>query len=182
MVKQQTGRKLQHFSNNRTAIQCKQHQIAIYVLEFPNKQREKVNVDRISGSLVNCFNDDDYGTKWNFIQQNYYPLMKPQQSQLKHFQINSMYFTVPRNMQKIRINTLCYTQISQSTFVFTAQNRFNQEKNWTTQLSISMYKPGLTVMDPIWLQFYKMTITEEYVTQLFENEKIINKLLQLQKL
>ncbi|CAL6018529.1 Hypothetical_protein [Hexamita inflata] len=78
MVKQQTGRKLQHFSNNRTAIQCKQHQIAIYVLEFPNKQREKVNVDRISGSLVNCFNDDDYGTKWNFIQQNYYLLIEPQ--------------------------------------------------------------------------------------------------------
>ncbi|CAL5979659.1 Myb-like_DNA-binding domain-containing protein [Hexamita inflata] len=159
--------------NNRTPVQCK-----LQYRNVLNKKREKVNVEwteyqEVQLTVLTMM----YGTKWNFIQQNYYQKMKPEQLQLKHHQINSMYvqyeemcknpdqYTVLNNKQiKILEYSLRRIDLIKKKLAFLAEN-----------------KPGITTLDPLELQFYKMAITEEYVAQLLENEKTINKLLKQQK-
>ncbi|CAL6054619.1 Myb-like_DNA-binding domain-containing protein [Hexamita inflata] len=157
---------------NRTTLQCK-----LQYRNVLNKQRQKINYkwtaeEEIQLQLLGFM----FGTKWNFIQQNYYPQLRPEQLQMKYHQINLrrlIYEEITSNPDKYKI--LNQNQIQALKYALERIDIIRQKLQRLNQNT-----PDLLSFDPLELQFYKMNMTDEYIQQMYKNEAFIKQLLNQQ--
>ncbi|CAL6088924.1 Myb-like_DNA-binding domain-containing protein [Hexamita inflata] len=140
---------------NRTPTQCK--------LQYRNvlcqTKLEKVNfewTDEKSIEFEMLFMI--YGNKWSFIQQNYYPELKPEQLQLKYQYLKGRQAEYNALKSKISNNEqLTDKEVQLCKFVL---HRIKLTRQKLAELTQN--KSVLFIMDPLMTKFLKEVVTDEY--------------------
>ncbi|CAL6065230.1 Myb-like_DNA-binding domain-containing protein [Hexamita inflata] len=143
------------YLQGRTPSQCKMQYRGVL-----NKNIEKTNFEWTDEKLIELeIIVILYGTKWKFIQQNYFPYLKTEQLQLRyqqvkrdHAQFDYLSKNEP-NFQTIsdkdaRVLKLAWLRIQLLRKIF---------KN------LSSNQPDITAVDPLELQYYKQVVKGDHI-------------------
>ncbi|CAL6025136.1 Myb-like_DNA-binding domain-containing protein [Hexamita inflata] len=139
----------------RTPSQCKMQYRGVL-----NKNIEKTNFEWTDEKLIELeIIVILYGTKWKFIQQNYFPYLKTEQLQLRYQQVkrdHAQFDYLSKNAsdfqsisdKDVRVLKLAWLRILLLRKIF---------KN------LSGNQPDITTVDPLELQYYKQVVKRDHI-------------------
>ncbi|CAL5980085.1 Myb-like_DNA-binding domain-containing protein [Hexamita inflata] len=174
------------FFKGRTPSQCKMQYRGVL-----NKNIEKTNFEWTDEKLIELeIIVILYGTKWKFIQQNYFPYLKTEQLQLRYQQVKRDHAQFDylsknaHNFQTIQDKDVRVLKLAQLRILLLRKIFKNLSSN----------QPDITAVDPLELQYFKQVVKGDhlefriksqnsyvlYTYNLDEEEIKVRKLLNLQ--
>ncbi|CAL5973967.1 Myb-like_DNA-binding domain-containing protein [Hexamita inflata] len=160
------------YFENRSPQQCKLQYRNVLATQLNKVNFEWSEEEHVKFELLFCI----YGNKWTFIQQNYFPYLKPEQLQLKY--------------QLLKIHTKQYFQIingdlnKQLTVQEMKLVQIGLRRITAVQEKLQIFKenkPGLVLMDLLELKFLKEVVTENIVQQMDEQLLKLNTIVKNQE-
>ncbi|CAL5981615.1 Myb-like_DNA-binding domain-containing protein [Hexamita inflata] len=139
----------------RTPSQCKMQYRGVL-----NKDIEKTNFEWTDEKLIELeIIVIVYGTKWKFIQQNYFPYLKTVQLQLRYQQVKKDH-AIFDYLSKNAYNLKSITDKDVKVLKLALLRLLLLRKIFK---NLSSHQPDITAVDPLELQYYKLAVKGDHV-------------------